>query len=285
LPFCPVYVEKASGDTVAPQLEEQHGGVTKDVRLTQYLDFVGKRLLPFAKRKDIPFKFQTLESDKIVNAFALGNGNVYATRGLLNMLDDEAELAEIMGHEIGHVDHRHIASQIDAAVGVMGILALAEGIYSYNKHDKIPEGSQAFIDIANKLAPALVLNGFSRDNELEADDTGLKFAVTAGYDPQGSIRVFRRFQQMEKEVTGIDVFLQSHPTARTRIADLQKTIQEKYPKDVGETYRDRYQSVVHEGGSVDGQGGVESGIPAYVYIAGGGVLAAGAIYAIWTAFS
>lgn len=282
MPLTPVYVEQATGDTAAPELEKQHGGVTKDVRLTNYLGFVGKRLLPFTKRKDVTHKFQVLDSDKIVNAFALGNGNVYATRGLLNILNDEAELAEVVGHELAHVDKRHIGAQIDAIIGVSGLLALAEGIYAARKHDKVSEGSQQFIDAANQLIPSLVVNGFSREHELEADDTGLKFAVSSGYDPQGSIRVFKRFQEMEPEVKGIDIFLQSHPTAKTRISDLEQTIMQKYPKSQGETYYDRYQSVVFEGGSLDEQGQVKGkdGIPLGVYIAGGVVLTAGAIYAI-----
>lgn len=285
MPLTPVYVEKATGDSSAPELEKQHGGVTKETRLSEYLDFVGKRLAANAKRKDVSFKFQVLDSEDIVNAFALGNGNVYVTRGLLHLLNDEAELAEVVGHEIGHIDKRHIASQIDKAVGVTGLLALAEGIYAARKGDKIPEGSQALIEAANQLVPSLVLNGFSRENEHEADEVGLKLAVAAGYDPQGAVRVFRRFQQMEPDVEGLAIFFRSHPLAKDRIADLEQRIMQKYPSRRGETFYDRYQSIVNEGASLKE---LESGATAKpapsmsptLAIAGGIVLIAGVVYVV-----
>src|SRR4029077_18628264 len=88
--------------------------------------------------------------------------------------------------------------------------------------------------------------GFGRDQELEADSVGLDGMVRAGYDPQGAIGVFQTFQKMEPAVKGIQVFMQSHPTAKTRITDLQTAIAAKYPGQLGmgERGAERYQEMV-----------------------------------------
>lgn len=280
MPLTPVFVEKATGDQSALQVETEHGGPAKDPRFTQYVDFVGRRLLPYSSRRDFPHKFTVLESPKIINAFALGNGNVYVTRGLLNMVDDEAELAEVVGHEIGHVANRHIASKIDQAVGVGGLLALAEGIYSVQKGGKVSEGSQEMIDIANQMVPSLILNGFGRSQELESDGDGLKYMVSAGYDPMGSVRIFQKFQQLEGQVPALEVFFRSHPLAKTRVSDLSSDIRKKYPDVTGQTHRDRYQAIVHGTSSVSNFEGEIAGLPAPVAIGVAAALAIGAVVVI-----
>lgn len=275
MPLTPVFVEKATGDQSAPQLEEEHGGVTKDTRLTDYYTFVGRRLLPFSPRKDIAYTFKVLESPKIINAFALGNGNVYVTRGLLNMLDDEAELAEVVGHEIGHVANRHIASKIDQAIGISGLLALAEGIYAVQKGGKVSERTQELIAAGNAVIPALVLNGFGREQELESDEDGLSYMVKAGYDPMGSVRTFQKFQKLEGDVPALEVYFRSHPLAKQRVSDLTSRIRSKYPSVAGETFRDRYQAIVHGGSSLSSYGGEVLGVPTPIAIAAAAALAVG----------
>jgi len=278
IPWTPVFVEKATGDQSAAQLEAEHGGITKDARLNEYYDFVGRRLLPFSSRRDFTHTFKVLESRKIINAFALGNGNVYVTRGLLDMLDDEAELAEIAGHEIGHVANRHIAQKIDQAVGLMGLMALAEGVYAVQKGDKVSESSQRLIDTANAVVPALVLSGFGRAQELESDEDGLKYMARAGYDPTGSVRVFQKFQKLEGQVPALEVFFRSHPLAKTRISDLEARIASKYPGVSGESYRSRFQNIVRGGSSLaDEVATTVLGVPLRTIglVAGGTVLAVG----------
>lgn len=279
MPLTPVFVEKATGDETAPTVEEEFGGVTREASLNQYVDFVGRRVLPFSKRKDFPHKFQVLESREIPNAFALGNGNVYVTRALLDMLDDEAELAEIIGHEVGHVANRHIASKIDTVIGTMGLLALAQGIYEVQKGDKVPESSRLLIEKANELVPALVINGFGRAQELESDEDGLKYMVSAGYDPRAAVRVFEKFQKLEGEVPAIDVFFRSHPTAKDRVSDLEKRIASKYPGVTGQAYRDRFQSVVK--GSTSLSDAIPSSpLKTIALAAGVVVLVGGAVYVV-----
>jgi predicted Zn-dependent protease len=278
-----VFLEKSTGDQSAPQLEAEHGGVTKDVRLTQYVDFVGRRLLPFSPRRTFPHKFTVLESPKIINAFALGNGNVYVTRGLLNLLDDEAELAEVVGHEIGHVANRHIASQIDRVIGVTGLLALAEGVYAVQKGGSVSTGTQGLIDTANAIIPALVINGFGREQELESDEDGLSYMVAAGYDPMGSVRTFQKFQKLEGQVPALEVFFQSHPLARTRISDLQRQITSKYPGIRGEAYATRFQNIVKGGSTLSHESKPSVlGVPLETIgiVAGSAILVGGVVYVV-----
>ena len=275
----PVFVEKATGDQMAPELEEAHGGVTSDTRLSEYVNWVGQRLVPYSLRPDFPRKFQVLNSDKIINAFALGNGNVYVTKGTLNLLDDEAELAEVIGHENGHVGHRHIAKQIDRSIGVGGLMALATGVYLAIKGDKVSKSDEEKINNATSVVHKLILNGFGREQELEADQHGLDTMVKAGYDPMGAVRVFEKFQKLSPEVEGLDVYFQSHPTAKTRIDDLTKSIRRRYAGVSGESFRDRYQSIVKGGASLSDVGG----IPAELYIAGGIALVGGALAVVLSA--
>jgi len=276
MPLTPVFVEKATGDQAAPQMEEQFGGVSNDARLTQYIDFVGRRMLPYSLRGNEPHKFLVLNDDKVINAFTLGNGNIYVTKGLLKMLGDEAELAEVLGHENGHFGHRHIAAQMDRGIGLGLMLALAEGFYAQGKGGRLNDTQGEAIEKANELAMGLVLNGFGREQELESDAHGLETMVKSGYDPMGAVSTFQKFQRLEHEVTGLDAFLQSHPTAKTRIDDLTDAIAHKYPNVEGRRYVDRYNRIVNGGESLDdvgeGRDGGSSeilGVPTPLAIAGG----------------
>jgi predicted Zn-dependent protease len=279
-PLVPLYVEVQSGDQIAPELEREFEGAEPERRIQEYVNFVGQRVWRFNPRADFQHKFTALKSTKIPNAFAIGNGNVYITRGLLNLLDDEAELAEVIGHEVAHVGYRHIGYAIEQSLGIGMILAVAEAIYSARKGDTLTERQQALVDGANSVIPSLVLNGYSRSHEYEADSGGFDFMVKAGYDPQGAVRVFRKFQKLSPDVKGLAVFFQSHPNASRRIDELQGEINKKYPGVTGETYRDRYQAIVKDGSSLQEVGGAGGGLPTLVYVAGGVVLAGGVVAAV-----
>lgn len=239
----PEFVEMKLGNDTAPKLEELHGGRLQDPRLEGYLNEVGQKLLVHSTRKDYPHAFIPLASPNIVNAFAIGNGNTYVTRALLDLLDDEAELAFVMGHEMGHVDKRHIASSLDRAVGLTLLLDLAESAAG----EKAAGETMA---LAKGVVGGLVLNGFGREAELEADEKGLKYAVEAGYDPMASVRVFQKLQKLAPDVKGIEVYLQSHPNASKRITEAEKEIKDRFPNKTGVTNKERFQEFV-KGALVD----------------------------------
>lgn len=237
--FTPIYLERASGDATAPKMEEAHGGVSDDARLTSYVGMVGRRVLADSKRKDYQHTFKVLSADKVVNAFALGNGNVYVTRGLLNLLDDEAELAFVLGHEVGHVEKRHIAHAIDEILGAQLLLAIASSLISDKR-----KGRQELLEKFGGTAANLVLLGFGRDRESEADERGLLHSAKTGYDPLASTRVFRVFQKLAPESKGVQVYLDSHPTATKRIKDVESDIRSAFPSATGVTNRARYNKIV-----------------------------------------
>lgn len=282
MPLTPAYVERNSGDQIAPEVEKAHGGVSDNARLTEYVSWVGGRLLPNSKRGDEPHTFKVLNSDTVVNAFCLGNGNVYVTKGLLGLLDDEAELAAVLGHENGHFGNRHIASMIDASLGSNLVLGLAEAFYAAGRGGKLPAGSQALMDAAKNLSASVVVNGFSRQHEFEADEHGVRSAALSGYDPYGEVRVFEKIQKLSPEAKGIAVYLQSHPNASRRIEEVRADIVNLVkPGFEGEAFADRYRRIVRGGENLSSTDkGEFLGIPYPLAVAGGAVLALGVVAAV-----
>jgi len=161
-------------------------GLYDDQATQEYVQIVGSRL---ALASDLPneeFKFFVID-DEAINAFTTGCCNVYVNRGLLVNLNSEAELAGVLGHEIGHVTARHPARrQTQGMAASLGAMAAA-----------ILTGSNAIGQLAN-IGAAAWMSGYGRENEMEADRLGLKYMVKAGYNPESIGKVFSVFQAGEK---------------------------------------------------------------------------------------
>ena len=161
-------------------------GLYDDQATQEYVQIVGQRL---ALSSDLPneeFKFFVID-DEAINAFTTGCCNVYVNRGLLVNLNSEAELAGVLGHEIGHITARHPARrQARGVAASLGAMAAA-----------ILTGSNAIGQLANIGAQAWMM-GYGRENEMEADRLGLKYMVKAGYNPASIGNVFTMFQAGEK---------------------------------------------------------------------------------------
>ena len=160
-------------------------GLYEDQTLQDYVQSVGERVAKNSHLADVDFKFVVLD-DESVNAFTTGGGYVYVHRGLLAYLNSEAELAAVLGHEIGHVTARHPARR-----QTRGILAsvLATGA-------AIATGNAAVAEMANIGATAW-LQGYGRENEMEADRLGLEYATKSGYRPESMVEVFKVFKSQE----------------------------------------------------------------------------------------
>jgi len=194
-----------------------------------YLSRVGRSLSQFSERRDVEYRFSVLESSEI-NAFALPGGPLFIYTGLLKLMEDESELAAVLGHEIGHVDGRHAVRQMQPVVGISAIEALAFG-------DKSPAARQAL-----NLVLGLALTGYSRSYELEADQFGLIYMSRAGYDPNGTVRMFGKLAGMQKGERNIfEKLSATHPETRERIAKLEAEIK-KRPSG-GTTGREFYQQM------------------------------------------
>jgi len=164
--------EERIGREEHPKVLEEFGGTYEDPALSKYVVSLGellKNTTPHGKRR---YTFTVLDSD-VVNAFALPGGYVYVSRGLLALANDEAELAGVLGHEIGHVVARHTAERYSNAT-ITGIGALILG--AVTKSDLVGNLAQ--------LGAAAYVQGFSRDQEFEADQLGIRYMTQAGFDPK-----------------------------------------------------------------------------------------------------
>ncbi|MCC7410674.1 MAG: M48 family metalloprotease [Gammaproteobacteria bacterium] len=160
-----------------------------DEKLQAYVDGVGQRLAATSHRPDLRYQFVVVDSPD-VNAFALPGGYIYITRGLLAYLDSEAQLAAVLGHEIGHVTARHAVRQYSAARAA-DIGALLGAVF-------IPGlGAEAGGQVMNTLGTALV-RGYGRDQELEADRLGAEYLARTGYQPAAVLDVLRTLEAQER---------------------------------------------------------------------------------------
>jgi predicted Zn-dependent protease len=161
-------------------------GLYDDQAVQEYVNIVGQRLAQMSDLPNEEFRFFVVD-DEAINAFTTGCCNVYVNRGLLVNLNSEAELAGVLGHEIGHVTARHPARrQARGMAAQLGAMAAA-----------ILTGSNAIGQLANIGGQAWMM-GYGRENEMEADRLGLKYMVKAGYNPESIGGVFKMFQAGEK---------------------------------------------------------------------------------------
>jgi len=219
----------------------QYGGAVKDKALRDYVTRIGEKIVPFTERQDVDYTFTLLDSP-VVNAFALPGGYVYVTRGILMLANDESELAGVIGHEIGHVTARHSAERYSTSVLTsLGASILSAAI-------KVDGARQAL-----GLGANLYLSSYSRSQEHEADDLGIRYLSRAGYDPQGMARFLVALEasaKLEALEAGKSAknsgpsYLSTHPVTAERIT---QSVAEgrKYPQGSNQTNRVEYLKAVN----------------------------------------
>ena len=192
-----------------------------------YINEVGQKLIVGSDRKDIRYEFVILDTG-LVNAFAVP-GVVFLTRGILDLIDDEAELAAVMGHEIGHISGFHSVKLIQKSYGY-GFLATFAAVAGTLYAPSLKDANEysAYYETLYRgigLVTAGFLTGYGREFELEADRSGLRYAILAGYDPEAMISFFKRMRDLEKsEDHDISVFLRTHPRTDDRIKQIKKIL-------------------------------------------------------------
>jgi predicted Zn-dependent protease len=189
-------------------------GELKDPVLTHYVSTLGRRLAAVSDRPKLDYDFTVLDTG-VINAFAAPGGFIFVTRGLLQQVSNEAELASVLGHEIGHVAGWHSVGMIQKQMG-LGTLSALGAIVS-----GVRLGPEAMVMVAQAadLFSGLYLLGYSRENELEADRVGLRYMSSAGYDPRAALAFFQKLAVLEKQ-EGSDSwesYLRSHPPTEERI--------------------------------------------------------------------
>ena len=190
-------------------------GLYPDPKVQAYVDQLGKRLSAATERPSLPWSFKVVD-DPAVNAFALPGGYVYVTRGIMTHLRSEAELAAVLGHEIGHVTGRHSASQMSKQQLAMGGLIVGMAVK--------PE-LQRFGGLAQQGLGLLFLK-FGRDDEKEADELGLRYMTRESYDPREMLEVFGVLDRVTRAAGGgrMPDWLSTHPSPENRLARIQDEI-------------------------------------------------------------
>jgi beta-barrel assembly-enhancing protease len=176
-----------------------------NVAVNNYVNEIGQRLAPASRRSRLPFNFFVVQ-DKGVNAFATMGGYVYVTTGLLKAADNEAQVASVMSHEMGHIEKRHLIEQIRQSMIARGLVATALGTDSNR--------------LANMGVELLVNRPLGREDEYQADQVGLRILRDANY-ATSAMPAF-----MQKLVSGGNgpTFLSTHPAVPDRLRKLQQAI-------------------------------------------------------------
>lgn len=228
--------EVALGLQAMPEVAQQFGGEIQH-QVNDYVEAVGQRVVSqsVASRSPYRFDFHVLADPQTINAFALPGGQVSVTVGMLKSLKSEAELAAVLGHEVGHVVGRHGAEQLSKQQFAQALVG-AVGVATY---DGTANGQR---DAAIAAAVAqLVSMRFGREDELQSDSLGIHFMKQAGYDPQGMVSLMKVLQQASGGRRQPE-FFSTHPSPENRLTRLQAMASEVGTG--GESGEDRYRQNV-----------------------------------------
>lgn len=193
-------------------------GVYDDPELQKYVADIGMRLAKLSERPNLPWQF-TVVDQPAINAFALPGGFIYVTRGILPYLADEAELAGVLGHEVGHVTARHSVQQYTRAMG--GQIAL--GALSVFVPQSRPFGQ------ASQQALGLLFLKYGRDDELQSDQLGARYGSAGGWDPAGvpgMLSTLGRLSEAGGSRKGVPNFLSTHPEPLARVKQIAPAVQQ-----------------------------------------------------------
>jgi len=192
----------------------------EDAALQEYVNKVGVIVAAHARRKML-YKFHYIPDENLINAFALPGGHVFIGKGLILLMDSEDQLANILGHEVEHIDNYHCIERFQLRARL---------------HD-VPLAELLTLPVEFFQA------GYTKDQELEADRDGTWLAVMAGYSPQGAVRMFETFARLQREyvlkaespdqelsevaIQGIMGYFRSHPLPQERINQIQRIMANK----------------------------------------------------------
>ena len=200
--------EVAIGQSQSQQIDDENIIYT-DPFLMNWVQGIGARLAANRYRTDITYRFEVLD-DSSINAFALPGGFLHADMGLLNFVGSDDELAEVLGHEMGHVERRHVITlneKGDILAVLIGVLSILSPIaYAFGGY-----------------GGDLTMNKLSREDELQADQYGLLLMSRAGYDPESAVDLMAHLGKLEEggpQPGKSDQWMEDHPEPKDRIAHL-----------------------------------------------------------------
>lgn len=229
--------ELAIGKETDGQVRGQYG-VYADDPMSGYVTASGKDIAVHTHLPNLPYRFAVLDSP-VINAFAVPGGYVYLTRGILALMNSEAEMAVVLGHELGHVNARHSVRKMSQMILFQAGLAIGSAI------------SDTFAKISGiaGIGVSLLFLKFSRDDEREADALGVAYARSAGYDPSRMVDFFDALERMG-DLSGknsLPGFLSTHPLTKERVRNVRALLQASDSKLIerDEEYARRIDGIVY----------------------------------------
>jgi predicted Zn-dependent protease len=188
----------------------------RDAALQHRLNQVGVWIALQSSRPDLPWRFAAVESDSI-NAFAAPGGTILVTRGMLGHVTNEAELACVLGHEIGHVTRRHHIAVLQKSLLVA---AGASALTATSKAGNSEEYRRLLIGESKEIFNRRL----DRGSEREADEDGILLAARAGYDPAACLNFMQRLAALKVDTNALAALYKTHPTAKERVVDVDSSL-------------------------------------------------------------
>ncbi len=208
--------EVAIGHGVAKEVFKRYGPRIDDPILNKYVNLVGRTVAKRSVRPNMDYRFAIINNNE-ANAFAAPGGYIFITSGLLSKLDNEAQLAGVLGHEIAHISEKHMLKTLSRSRQLAGLAGLAVAI------DKTSAKYLEVVDIANDI---LFTKGLDKNLEYQADEVGTDIAAKSGYDAEGLSDFL--FTLKATEGRGKSIFFQTHPSTGERLARLNRNILPNY---------------------------------------------------------
>ena len=204
--------EVKMGQEMSAEVAKQYE-IYNNAAVTAYVQHVGMKIVQNCDRRDIDYHFTVIKKDE-VNAFSLPGGYVYVYTGLMKVVDDEAQLASVIGHEVGHVAARHATERLTAQYGYQFVVGLILG-----------ENPNAYAKLITDMVSTGGFLKYSRNDEFEADQLGAKYTYAAGYDPAGMVELLGKLKGLEAREPGkLETWLMTHPATSDRLARVQAEV-------------------------------------------------------------
>ena len=225
--------EIALGAEASPTFLKEYGEEIPSKQIRQYVADLGRRLAKHSERPELPWEFHVVDSG-VINAFALPGGKVFVSRGLLAKMTNEAQLAGVLGHEVGHVTAQHIGQRMTQSMLVQGVAAGIGVAAEVSDEDWLH-----VLGAGAGVGGTVYILKFGRDQELQSDWLGVRYMSRLGYNPMGQLQLLKILEQESAGGQRPPEFLSTHPLPDTRISELNDHIRKNYP-DYNQSGRYRF---------------------------------------------
>jgi len=242
LNFMSTQQEISLGEKSAPEFLQAYGGPVPSGSINSFVNDLGQRLASASERPDLPWEFHVVDS-QVINAFALPGGKVFMSRGLMAKMTNEAQLAGVLGHEVGHVTAQHIGQQMSRAQLIqIGAAALAVG-------GQVSDNQWlTAIGVGTQVGGTVYLLKFGRDQESQADSLGLRYMSRLGYNPAAQLQVMQILGQASAGGARQPEIFATHPYPETRIKRIKEELAKNYPNYMSPTaysyHEERFRSQI-----------------------------------------